>query len=77
MVPLYAARVGDLKPGDFVIVECACGHSGLIHPCGLTSLGLGPDDRIVDLAPRLRRRECDRKGKAVLAVKWARPWERP
>jgi hypothetical protein len=61
MVPLYAARVGDLKPGDFVIVECACGHSGLIHPAGLASLGLGPDDKIVDLAadsggsrPRIR-----------------------
>jgi hypothetical protein len=34
MVPLYAARVGDLKPVDFVIVDCACGHSGLIHPAG-------------------------------------------
>jgi hypothetical protein len=32
MVPLYAARICDLTPGDFV-VECgACGHDGLIHP---------------------------------------------
>jgi hypothetical protein len=69
--PVYAARVSDLRLGDFVIVECACGHSGLIHPAGLTSLGLGPDDRIVDLAPRLRCRECDEKGKAAAAVKWA------
>jgi hypothetical protein len=37
----------------------------------LASLGLGPDDKIVDLAPRLRCRECDEKGKAAVAVKWA------
>ena len=45
MVPLYIARIGDLKPGDFVTVECgACGHDGLIHPSALPSLGLGPDE---------------------------------
>jgi hypothetical protein len=26
MVPLYAARVSDLKSGDFVRGECVCGH---------------------------------------------------
>jgi hypothetical protein len=31
MVPLYAARIEDLGPGDFVKVECAaCGHDALI-----------------------------------------------
>lgn len=36
MIPLYAARVCDLKPGDFVVVECgAFGHDGLIHPSAL------------------------------------------
>ena len=29
MVPLYAARVCDLKQGDFVVVECICGHNAL------------------------------------------------
>ncbi len=71
MVPLYAARVSDLKPGDFVLVQCACGHDGLIHPSALASLGLGPDDRIVDLAAKLRCRECDAEGKAAVSVKWA------
>ena len=71
MVPLYAARVCDLKPGDFVVVECgACGHDGLIHPSALPSLGLGPDERVVDLAPRLRCRGCDARGKAVVSIKW-------
>jgi hypothetical protein len=46
VVPLYAARVGDLKPGDFVVVQRAFGHDGLIHPAALPSLGLQPDERI-------------------------------
>jgi hypothetical protein len=74
MLPLYSARVGDLKPGDFVIVECtSCGHDGLIHPAALTSLGFGSNERIIDLAARLRCRECDARGKAVVSIKWGRP----
>jgi hypothetical protein len=74
MLPLYSARVSDLKQGDLVIIECAsCGHDGLIHPAALPSLGLGPNERIVDLALRLRCRECDARGKAVVSIKWGRP----
>lgn len=73
MVPLYSARIDDLRSGDFVVVECgACGHDALIHPSALPSLGLGPDERVVDLAPRLRCRECDLKGKAVVSIKWGK-----
>jgi hypothetical protein len=72
MVPLYAARVSDLKPGDFVRVECSCGHDGLIHPAALTSLGLAPEDRITHLAPRLRCQQCDQRGKALISILWAR-----
>jgi hypothetical protein len=72
MVPLYAARTCDLGPGDFVLVECGgCGHDGLIRPAALPALGLTPDERLVDLAPRLRCRECDAKGKAIVSVRWA------
>jgi hypothetical protein len=71
MVPLYSARVSDLKPGDFVQVECVCGHDEMIPAAALTQgLRLRPDDRILDLAPRLRCRECDVKGRAVVSVKW-------
>jgi hypothetical protein len=38
----HSARLSDLKPGDFVIVECAsCRHDGLIHrqPCRHSGLG--------------------------------------
>jgi hypothetical protein len=72
VVPLYAARIEDLRLGDFVVVECACGHSGLIHPSALPSLGLRPAERIVDLSPRLRCRECDLKGKGVVSIKWGK-----
>src|SRR5271155_3776437 len=33
MVPLYAARIEDLGPGDFVKVDCAgCHHVALLTP---------------------------------------------
>ncbi len=71
MVPLHAARVSDLQPGDFVRVECSeCGHDGLIHAAALASLGLSEDSRIIDLEPRLRCRECDALGKAATSIKW-------
>ncbi len=72
MVPLYAARVSDLGPGDFVHVECVCGHDLMITADTLTQgLRLGPDERITDLARRLRCRECDVRGKAVVSIRWA------
>ena len=73
MVPLYAARIEDLGPGDFVQVECAaCGHETFIpHNTLLHGLQLKPGDKVVDLEPRLRCRECDVRGKAVVSVRWA------
>jgi len=72
MVPLYAARIEDLKPGDFVMVECgACGHTVALPHNGLVhGLRLQPTDKVLDLAPRLRCRECDAKGRAVVSIKW-------
>jgi hypothetical protein len=68
MVPLYAARVQDLKTGDFVVVECgACGHATAIPPSSLVhGLRLVPTERVLDLAPRLRCRECDTSALAAL-----------
>jgi hypothetical protein len=40
MVPLYAARIEDLGPGDFIKVDCACGHTALLTPAFLARLGL-------------------------------------
>jgi hypothetical protein len=75
MVPLYAARIEDLGPGDFVKAECmACGHDELISAVALAAgLRLPPTYRVLDLEPRLRCRECDARGKAVVSVKWGEP----
>ena len=74
MVPLYAARIEDLGVGDFVQVRCiACGHDELIPKTSLLlhGLRLPPTTLVLDLEPRLRCRECDARGKAVLSIKWA------
>jgi hypothetical protein len=75
MVPLYAARIEDLGQGDFVKVECAtCGHDELIPASALLQgLRLPPTYRVLDLERRLRCRECDTRGKAVVTVRWGEP----
>ena len=45
MVPFYAARVSDLGPGDFVQVECACGHTERLMIAMLSTAGLAPHER--------------------------------
>lgn len=66
MVPLYAARIGDLQPGDLVIVECTRGHTVAIPPIGLLhGLRLPATAKVIDPAPRLRCRECDARGQAM------------
>jgi hypothetical protein len=40
MVPLYACRIEDLEPGDFVKVTCD--HTALLAPAFLFRLGLEP-----------------------------------
>jgi hypothetical protein len=72
MRPLYDARIQDLGPGDFVKVECVCGHSELIPAGGLQlGLRLPPHLPVLDLQYRLRCRECDRRGRVVVSIKWA------
>ena len=73
MVPLYAARIEDLGPGDFVRFECiACGHDALIPASSLLhGLRLPPYTPVLDLEPRLRCRECDARGKGVVLIRWA------
>ena len=71
--PLYAARVEDLQPGDFLKVECGkCLHVEMIPPVGLLhGLRLPPLTLVQDLQPRFRCREWDSKGMAILSVRWA------
>ncbi|MGC2463232.1 MAG: hypothetical protein WA446_20030 [Steroidobacteraceae bacterium] len=70
MVPLYSARLEDLGPGDLVELECVCGHSELLTAAMLSSAVVKPSDKLVDLTPRLRCRECDTRGRAVVSIRW-------
>jgi hypothetical protein len=71
MLPLYAARIEDLRPGDFVKVDCAaCHHVALLTPEALRKAGLSPTAKVLDLKGRLRCRGCGRKGRAVVSIKW-------
>jgi hypothetical protein len=74
MVPLYAARIQDLGPGDFVKAECvACGHAELLVSDQLRIKGLllPPHTPVLDLEPRLRCRGCDARGRVMVSVRWA------
>lgn len=73
MLPLYAARIEDLGPGDFVKVDCAARHHvAPLTPKALLRTGLSPAAKVLDLKGRLRCRGCGRKGRAVVSVKCRR-----
>jgi hypothetical protein len=72
MKPLYAARMEDLGPGDYVKAECvACGHTELLasNQLRVRGLPLPPYVPVLDLEPRLRCRGCDTR-KAAVSIKW-------
>jgi hypothetical protein len=70
MVPLCAARVSDLGAGDLVQIECNCGHVTLLTAPMLATAGVTAEQKLIDLSVRLRCRECDERGRAVVSVKW-------
>jgi ribosomal protein S27E len=73
MVPLYAARIEDLGPGDFLKVDCsACRHTALLTPTFLNRIGLSPRRKVLDLKDRVRCRGCGLRGRAVVSIKWAK-----
>jgi len=50
----------------------SCGHDMLIPAVGLLQgMRLPPYTPVLDLERKLRCRECDARGKAVLSIKWA------
>jgi hypothetical protein len=65
MVPLYIARVADLKVGTKVSVKCRkCGHVAEIPSLTLRErLGLG--DFVRWLGPQFRCQQCGNKGAEV------------
>ena len=72
MVPLYAARVQDLGPGDVVVFRCgACGHTAELPLSALIQgLGLKPTEKVLDLERRLRCWLCYAKDQAAVSIKW-------
>jgi hypothetical protein len=73
MVPLYAARIEDLGPGDFVKIDCAaCGHTALLTPVFLARLGLKASRKVLDLKNQVLCRGCGVRGQAVVSIKWAK-----
>jgi hypothetical protein len=70
MQPLYLARIGDLRRGDLVKVDCAaCHHVALLTQGALLKLGLDPRAK-VPLKERVRCHGCGARGRAVVSVKW-------
>ena len=63
MRPRYDARISDLGPGDFVQVECACGHTELLTAAMLETAGVTPACKVLDLAHHMRPRDCDDRGR--------------
>jgi hypothetical protein len=71
MVPLYAARILDLGPGDFVKIDCgACSHTALLAPAFLNRLGINPLHKVLDLQDRVRCRGCGARGRAIVSIRW-------
>jgi hypothetical protein len=70
MVPLYAARLSDLGPDDFLQVECACGHLEHLTAAMLTTAGVAPYTPVLDLKRRLKCKSCRWRGRAIVSVKW-------
>ena len=72
MVPLYAARIEDLGPRDFVRVECACGHDEMIAAAGLThGMRLPPTRKYSTCNRGCGAAKCESRGSVSLSIKWA------
>jgi len=73
LVPLYAARIEHVEPGDFVKIDCgACSHTALLAPAFLHQLGLSPECKVLELKDRVRCRGCGVRGRAVVSIKWGK-----
>jgi hypothetical protein len=81
MVPLSAARIEDLGPGDLVKVNCAtcrrrlllssaelrCSDTALLTSAFLRRLGLDPRLKVLNLTAHGR---CDAGGRGSIGIRW-------
>ncbi len=71
MVPLYAAKIGDLGPDDLIRVECACGHLEHLSAAMMATAGVPDYTKVLDLQRRLKCSSCRWKGRADVSIQWA------
>jgi primosomal protein N' len=65
MVPMYAARVADLRRGFFVTVTCrSCGHAAELAVNHLRER-LEASEFVKLLGPQFRCRQCGERGATV------------
>ena len=65
MIPLYVARVADLRHGFFVMVTCrSCGHIAELAATHLRQR-LRPTDFVKHLGPQFRCQKCRHKGAEI------------
>ncbi len=70
MVPLYIARIADLRPGAYVSVTCrACGHVAELAALQLRER-LPRETFVKHLGPQFRCAKCGRRG-AILDARRA------
>jgi hypothetical protein len=71
MRPLLIARISDLRPGDFVFIQCACGRVWLATKTLLTTSGIPSNLLIAKLPLQLHCPNCGERGRSTVSVKWA------
>jgi len=67
-VPLYAARVCDLRPTEYVRVSCQCGRAEVLTAKILLTSGVPADRKLTDLGRGMRCARCDKYGCALVSV---------
>jgi hypothetical protein len=65
--PLYAARVSDLGPTEYVRVRCECGRAEVLTAKMLLMIGAAPKQNVSDLGRRMRCRACEERGRAIVS----------
>jgi hypothetical protein len=70
--PLYAARISDLGPTEYVRVRCECGRAEVLTAKILLTTGVAPKQKVSDLGRRMRCRECEKRGCAIVSIRRGR-----
>ena len=67
-VPLYAARVSDLRPTEYLRVRCECGRAEVLTSEMLLTSGVPPKRKLTDLGRGMRCRRCEERGCSLVSI---------